>query len=119
MRGRRILLRGGFGTLDATVLTAFHDGLQTQFGFTPVGTLISRSFGPDGAFAVALYEEALITIRRNADMLTIQATIESSAFGQLNFDALKVFIQTTFGMMSLQRETGIVALTVTEDEAEL
>lgn len=116
MRGHRLFWRGGYTTVDAGTLQAFHAGLQTQFGFMPVGTLVSRVFGPDGAIAVALYEEALFILRRQQDIITIHAMI----FGQVNLDALKAFVTAAFGLRQVTRAGGAVEhVSVVEDVAEL
>ena len=97
MRGRLVQWDGGYTQADAATLTAYHQGLQSQFGWTPVGAPVYRArSGGDGAVAAALYDDALMVVRVKGQVIHILAVV----WADLNYAALRTFTQQTFGLTS-------------------
>ncbi len=61
-RGYRITWKGKAATPSDAQLTALHQALQANNGWTAAGAPVRRTWGGDGLSAVALYREAMIAI---------------------------------------------------------
>ena len=92
-QGRRFFWVGDYTQADGPTLTAFHNGLQSQFGFVPVGAPIYRTWGQN-AVGVAIYEQGAVLV------VALPGTINISAWLRVVPDvtALKAFTRSTFGL---------------------
>ena len=116
MKGRAFRWRGGFTVIDGPTLTTFHNALIAQFGFVAVGAPVFRTFGATGKLAAALYEQAMVSLWCQGDLVTIEATVR----GTYNWEGLKTLAQNTFGLKSIPRaDTPPDYLVVNEQEIEL
>lgn len=92
-QGRRFFWVGNYAQADAPTLTAYHNGLQSQFGFVPVGAPVYRTWGSN-AVGVAIYEQGAVLV------VALPGTINISAWLRVVPDvtALKAFTRSTFGL---------------------
>ena len=95
MRGRLLQWDGGYVLADAATLTAYHQGLQSLFGWVAFGAPLYRERA-DGSAAVAaaLYDDAMVSIRRRGAVLHILAVV----WGDVDYAALRTFTRSTFGL---------------------
>ena len=95
MRGRLLQWDGGYTQADNAALTAYHQGLQAQFGWVAFGAPLFREKA-DGSAAVAaaLYDDALVVVRRRPGALHVLALV----WGEVNYAALRTFTAQTFGL---------------------
>ena len=94
MSGRRLFWVGGYTQADAAALTAYHNDLQAQFGFVPVGAPVFRAYGGN-ACAFAAFEQGVFTIIVLPGVINISAWIRTVP---ADLTPLKQLTVTTFGL---------------------
>lgn len=93
---RHIRWRGNYTDLSIAALTNYNGSLQATYGFTAVGTPVRRTFGTDGIFAMAAYQEAVLSILARGGQCWIQGAISKA----VDYESLKQFTVSSFGLQN-------------------
>ena len=91
---RVIRWRGGYTDLSAAAMTTYNNGLTTTYGLTAVGAPVRRTFGADGIFAAAAYQEAVLMLIAKGGRVWIEIVLLQA----IDYTAFKAFTRDTFGL---------------------